>query len=95
MVDEEGADEECFVERVASELESRSVTTRKLLCGRSHRIESAGTAYLARSLLIADLDPEESFAIQCRGLGPGRLLGVWGFVPHKDIGPVRRMSGDD
>ena len=95
VVDEEGADEERFVERVASELESRSGSVRELLCGRSHRIESAGTAYLARSLLIADLDPEESLAIQCRGLGPGRLLGCGLFVPHKDIGPVRRMSGDD
>ena len=92
VVDEEGADEERFVERVASELEGRSVAARKLLCGRSHRIESAGTAYLARSLLIADLDPRESLAMQCRGLGPGRLLGCGLFVPHKDIGPVRRMS---
>ena len=91
VVDEEGADEERFVERVASELEGRSVTARKLLCGRSHRIESAGKAYLARSLLIADLRPEESLAVQCRGLGPGRLLGCGLFVPHKDIGPVRRM----
>ena len=95
VVDEEGADEERFVERVASELEARSVAARKLLCGRSHRIESAGTAYLARSLLIADLDPEESLAVQCRRLGPGRLLGCGLFVPHKDIGPVRRMGGDD
>ena len=92
VVDEEGADEERFVERVASELEGRSVAARKLLCGRSHRIESAGIAYLARSLLIADLGPEESLAMQCRGLGPGRLLGCGLFVPHKDIGPVRRMS---
>ena len=95
VVDEDGADEERFIERVASELESRSVAARKLLCGRSHRIESAGTVYLARSLLIAELDPEASLAIQCRGLGPGRLLGCGLFVPHKDIGPVQRMSGDD
>ena len=95
VVDEEGADEERFVERVASELEGRSVAVRKLLCGRSHRIESAGIVYLARSLLIADLDPEESLAVQCRGLGPERLLGCGLFVPHKDIGPVRRMGGDD
>ena len=92
VVDEEGADEERFVERVASELESRSVAVRKLLCGRSHRIESARTAYLARSLLIAELGPEESLAMQCRGLGPGRLLGCGLFVPHKGIGPVRRIG---
>ena len=94
VVDEEDGDEERFVERVASTLEALSVPARKLLCGRAHRIESAQTVLCARSLLIADLGPEESLAVQFRGLGPGRLLGCGLFVPHKDIGPVRRTAGD-
>ena len=94
VVDEAGGDEERFVEHVASELETRSVTARKLLCGRSHRIESAHGMLTARSLLIAELDHGESLAIQCSGVGPGRLLGCGLFVPHKDIGPARRMAGD-
>ena len=94
VVDQEGEDEERFVERVASALEALSVSARKLLCGRSHRIVSAQRVLTARSLMIADLGPEESLAIQCRGIGPGRLLGCGLFVPHKDIGPVRRVAGD-
>ena len=94
VVDEASGDEERFVERVASELEARSVTARKLLCGRSHRIELAHGMLTARSLLIADLGLDESLAIQCSGAGPGRLLGCGLFVPHKDIGPARRMDGD-
>ena len=94
VVDQEGEDEERFVERVASALEALSVSARKLLCGRSHRIVSAQRVLTARSLMIADLGPEESLAIQCRGIGPGRLLGCGLFVPHKDIGPVRRAPGD-
>ena len=94
VVDEEGGDEEAFVERVASALEALSVPARKLLCGRSHRIESGQTALCARSLLIADLGPEDSLTVQGRGLGPGRLLGCGLFVPHKDIAPVRRAAGD-
>ena len=94
VVDEEDGDEERFVERVASALEALSVSARKLLCGRSHRIASAERVLDARSLMIADLGPEESLAIQCRGIGPGRLLGCGLFVPHKDIGPVRRTAGD-
>ena len=94
VVDEEGGDEERFVERVASALEVLPVPARKLLCGRSHRIESAPAALCARSLLIADLGSEESLVVQCRGIGPGRLLGCGLFVPHKDIGPVRRAAGD-
>ena len=94
VVDEEDGDEERFVERVASALDALSVSARKLLCGRSHRIVSAQRVLDARSLMVADLGPEESLAIQCRGIGPGRLLGCGLFVPHKDIGLVRRAAGD-
>ena len=94
VVDQEGGDEQRFVEHVANVLEALSVPARKLLCGRSHRIVSAEHALVARSLMIADLDPEESLAVQCRGIGPGRLLGCGLFVPHKDIGPVRRAAGN-
>ena len=87
VVDEEGGDEERFVERVVSELRARSVTARKLLCGRSHRIESDQGMHATRSLLVADLGRDESLALQCRGIGPGRLLGCGLFVPHKGRGP--------
>ena len=94
VVDEASGNEERFVDRVASELEARSVTARKLLCGRSHRIGLAHGMLTARSLLIADLGHDESLAIQCSGIGPGRLLGCGLFVPHKGIGPARRMDSD-
>ena len=92
VVDEEGGDEERFVECIVSELRARSVSTHKLLCGRSHRIESAQGAHATRSLLIADLGRDESLALQCRGIGPGRLLGCGLFVPHKDVGPARQTA---
>ena len=91
VVDEEGGDEERFLERVVSELRARSVAARKLLCGRSHRIESDQGMHATRSLLVADLGRDESLALQCRGIGPGRLLGCGLFVPHKDVEPIRRM----
>ena len=94
VVDEEDGDEERFVERVASELRERSVSARKLLCGRLHRIGSAHGVHTTRSLLIADLGRDESLALQCRGVGPGRLLGCGLFVPHKDVGPIRPMADD-
>ena len=94
VVDEEGGDEERFVERVVSELRARSVAARKLLCGRSHRIGTAHGAQTTRSLLIADLGRDESLMLQCRGIGPGRLLGCGLFVPHKDVGPVRPMADE-
>ena len=95
VVDEDGGGEERFIERVAADLEARSIPARRLLCGRESRIESEHGPLTARGLLIADLDVRESLAIQSRGIGPGRLLGCGLFVPHKDVGPVRRMAGDD
>ena len=94
VVDEEDGDEERFVEHVASALGAFSVSARKLLCGRSHWIASAERVLTTRSLMVAELRAEESIAIQSRGIGPGRLLGCGLFVPHKDIGPVRRADGD-
>ena len=94
VVDEEGGDEERFVDRIASALEALSVPARGILCGRSYRIESARGALAARSVLIAELGPEESLTVQRRGIGPGRLLGCGLFVPHRGIGPVRRAAGD-
>ena len=91
---DEGDDEERFIESTAADLEARSISARKLLCGRSSRIESEHGPLAARGLLIADLDARESLALQYRGIGPGRLLGCGLFVPHKDAGPVRRMDGD-
>ena len=94
VVDAAEAGEERFVERVASALEARSIAVRRLLCGRSHRVRAAEDVWLTRGLLIADLAPDESLAIQRDGIGPGRLLGCGLFVPHKDLGPVRRMHGN-
>ena len=87
-------DEERFLERITADLEARPIRVRKLLCGRSHRIGAGGDALTTRSVLIADLGRDESLAIQCRGIGPGRLLGCGLFVPHKDIGPVGGMNGE-
>ena len=75
-------------------LEALSVAGRKLLCGRSHRIVSAQRVHTVRSVLIVELGAKESLAVQCRGIGPGGLLGCGLFVPHKDIGPVRRLPED-
>ena len=94
VIDEDDDGEERFIERVAADLEARSIPAGKLLCGRSGRIESEHGPLTTRSLLIADLGARESLAVQCRGIGPGRLLGCGLFVPHKDVGPVRRMQGD-
>ncbi len=42
-----------------------------------------------RSLMVADLSPDQSVHLQQIGLGPGRNFGCGLFVPHKGIKPVK------
>jgi len=86
------ATEEAFVESAAGELRALGVRPRKLLCGMVGGVRTPAGTLLTRSLMVADLDREESLQIQRHGLGPERRLGCGIFVPHKGIGPVRRSD---
>ena len=85
---EEDAGEPEFLKAVSRELGKMGVVARKLLCGTSQRFDVDGERWLTRSLMVADLPPEESVRLQQHGLGDGRLLGCGLFIPHKGIDPV-------
>jgi len=80
--------EEHFLTRVADELQAMAIKPRKLLCGKSQILESPDGDLHARSLMVADLEPEEAVRLQQRGIGAGRLLGCGLFVAHKGIKAV-------
>jgi CRISPR-associated protein Cas6 len=86
---EAGEEEQQFLNRVAKELQDLGVRVRKLMCGKSHAMKTSHGELATRSLMIADLGPEDSVRLQEKGLGPGRLMGCGLFVPHKGIRPVR------
>jgi len=83
-------DEPRFLARVAEELRGMGVPVRKALCGRAHPIRVPDGRRLARSLMLADLEPEDSLRVQERGVGGGRVMGCGLFLPHKGIRPVER-----
>lgn len=83
-------EEEAFVESAAQELRGLGIRPRKLLCGKVASLRTPAGALVTRSLMVADLDRDESLLLQSRGLGAERRLGCGIFVPHKGIGPVRR-----
>ncbi len=82
-------DEEAFLAEAVEQFNALGVRIRKALCGRGHRIQTPTRALFARSLMVADLKPEESFTLQRQGLGGGRKLGCGLFIPHKGIKAVR------
>ncbi len=82
-------DEEGFLGRIAETLGGRGIRIRKALCGRTGEIHTPEGGLPVRSLLLADLSPEESVRLQQEGLGPHGLLGCGIFLPHKGIEAVR------
>ncbi|GBE10416.1 MAG TPA: type I-MYXAN CRISPR-associated protein Cas6/Cmx6 [Gammaproteobacteria bacterium] len=85
--------EEDFLEDSAARLRETGIPVRKLLCGRSHSLRTPEGAIFTRSLMVADLDAEQSVRLQQCGLGRRRMMGCGLFIPHKGIAPVRR--GED
>jgi len=87
-------DENAFLQRVADELAKRGIRIRKALCGKSTPIHTPEGPLNTRSLMIADLRPEDAVRLQESGLGEGREMGLGIFIPHKGIDAVKQ-AGDD
>ncbi len=77
--------EEQMLDWVAAQLRRLEIRPRKLLCGTLHAIKTPEGHVQTRSLMVADLDYDESLRLQAQGLGPHRLLGCGLFIPHKGI----------
>jgi CRISPR-associated protein Cas6 len=83
--------EEAFLEMLAAQLRRElDVRVRKLMCGRSTVFRGPDGPIETRSVMLADIEREESVRLQQRGIGPGRKLGFGLFIPHKGIAPVAK-----
>ena len=78
-------DEQAFMVMAAGMLKTLGVRPRKMICGRARQLQLGEDTLTTRSLMIADLKPEESLRIQEHGLGPHRRYGCGVFVPYKSI----------
>lgn len=92
----ESADEtdDAFLGRMASELARLGIRVRRALCGRTNLLATPAGPIATRSLMLADLTPDESVRLQCHGLGPLRQMGCGIFIPHKGIDSVRGAEDD-
>ena len=82
-------DESVFLAAAARELETLGIAAAKMLCGRESLLATPRETYRTRSLMLAELTPAQSIALQRQGLGEARKLGCGVFIPHKDIADVR------
>jgi CRISPR-associated protein Cas6 len=90
----EDADENAFMMRVVNDLKSRGIRVKKALCGITQQIETPEGPLLTRSIMLADLNVEESVQLQQQGLGSHRHLGCGIFLPHKGIDAVKQSEDD-
>ena len=85
-------DEAAFLVAAAGELGTLDIDPKTILCGRVTPIATPARTYQSRSLMLAGLTPEQSLALQRRGLGAERMLGCGVFIPHKDVGDLNSRS---
>jgi CRISPR-associated protein Cas6 len=90
----EDLDETEFLEEAARQLKALDIPCRKLLGGITHTMKFPDGAVFTRSLMVADLAPEQSVRLQQAGLGEGRTIGCGLFLPHKGINPVKESASE-
>ncbi|MDH3979320.1 MAG: type I-MYXAN CRISPR-associated protein Cas6/Cmx6 [Gammaproteobacteria bacterium] len=81
-------DENIFLNEAARDLKELGIPCRKMLGGISHTMQFPDGPVHTRSLMVAELEPEQSVRLQQVGLGEGRSIGCGLFLPHKGIKAV-------
>jgi len=89
---EDNETEDQLIARLSNNMKAMGITLRKALCGISHEFSLPQGKVRTMSVMVADLDPEESVMLQTHGIGDGRKMGFGLFIPHKGIKPVGDMS---
>lgn len=89
VITDASLDENDFLQQAAEQLAAQDIPCRKLLGGITHTMQFPDGPVHTRSLMVADLSPDQSVHLQQIGLGPGRNFGCGLFVPHKGIKPVK------
>lgn len=77
--------EEQFIAWAVTELKRMELRFKKILCGKTHALESPDGPIHTRSLLVAELSYEDAITLQQQGLGPHRSLGCGLFLPQKSF----------
>ncbi len=88
-------DENSFTNEVVDSLESQGIQATKMLFGLSHTIHRPGSDIKARSVLLADLEFNDSIKLQQSGLGHEQLMGCGIFLPHKSLAAVGSSQDND
>ncbi len=78
-----------FLADMASAIGQMDIRVKKMICGMAHSIQSDKGSIFTRSLMVANLTPQESVLLQQRGIGSRRLMGCGLFLPHRSIDAIK------
>jgi len=92
VVADANEDEESFLTQSVVALQNLGIRCRKILCGKTRQVNSAKGQLFSRSLMVADLEPDESIILQEQGLGTNKKMGCGLFIPHKGIRAVNERE---
>lgn len=95
VVPPENLDELAFSKWLAEVLNERGISVRKLLCGLESPVSTERGIIIARSVLIADLKPDEAIALQSQVVGTHGHLGCGLFIEHKGVAAVTNAPSSD
>jgi len=80
--------EEAFLNAINEQIRAMGISARKMLCGKSHQLKTPEGLIRTRSLMVADITPEESIRLQENGVGHYYTYGCGVFIPQKGITAV-------
>lgn len=92
IVADDNDDENTFMQAALEQLKALGLKPKKMMCGLGKLISTPDKTIHTRSLMLADMEVEDSVKLQQHGLGPWRQLGCGLFIPHKDISEVRQKQ---
>lgn len=89
VITEADQDEEAFLQANAEQLQRMGIPVKKMMAGKPNIINMPQGKVHTRSLMVADLKPEDSIRLQQEGVGEGQKFGCGIFIPQKGIKAVQ------
>jgi CRISPR-associated protein Cas6 len=84
--------EDEFLKQVAPLIQAQGIHIKKMMGGLPHSFNTPQGRLSTRSLMLSDLEKEESIRLQQNGIGDSQLLGMGIFLPHKGIAAVKELN---
>lgn len=88
VLTQKNTSEDDFLNSVAPQIQALGVHINKMMGGKKHTFYTPSKQIFTRSLMISELQPDESITLQQNGIGDFPLLGMGIFLPHKGIAAV-------